>query len=431
MAEYSEYKESDQQWLGKVPSHWNVAKISTIFDENSKQNFEHEYSKQLQFKFGTIIPKKLNYDSEDSDWSIIEKYIIVKPNDIVINGLNLNYDLLSFRVGLVKDEGIITSAYIVLRPREGNNPSYLNYAFKGWDSRKLFHGMGTGVRLTLSWKELKNYYIPIPPKDEQQAIVAYLDKVTADIDKAIAAKERIIASLEERRKIIITHAVTRGIDPDVPLKDSGIDWLGQIPAHWETYPVRHFFDFRNGYTPSKANTSFWTNGTIPWFRMEDIRKTGRFLNKAIQYVTPSALNNGGTFEAGSYILAICTASIGEHAMLIADSLANQQFANLKIRKSLSVRTDSMFIFYYLYVLGRFCKDTANTTTFQYADMTQVKNFIVPLPPIEEQQEIVKFLEYNTSGIETAIAQQKKLIELLRERKNIIINETVTGKVKVI
>lgn len=431
MAEYSEYKESDQQWLGKVPSHWAIAKISTIFDEISKQNFEHEYSKQLQFKFGTIIPKKLSYDSEDSDWSIIEKYVIVKPNDIVINGLNLNYDLLSLRVGLVKEEGIITSAYIVLRPKEGNNPSYLNYAFKGWDSRKLFHGMGTGVRLTLSWKELKNYYIPIPPKEEQETIVAYLDKVTVDIDKAIAAKERIIASLEERRKIIITHAVTRGINPDAPLKDSGIDWLGQIPAHWETYPVRHFFDFRNGYTPSKANTSFWTNGTIPWFRMEDIRKSGRFLNKAIQYVTPSALNNGGTFEEGSYILAICTASIGEHAMLIADSLANQRFANLKIRKSLSVTTDSMFIFYYMYVLGRFCKDTANTTTFQYADMTQVKNFIVPLPPIEEQQEIVKFLEYNTIGIDTAITQQKKLIDLLRERKNIIINETVTGKVKVI
>lgn len=291
-----------------------------------------------------------------------------------------------------------------------------------------------GIRVDqwdLKQNALKSIPFFVPPKDEQEAIVAYLDKVTADMDKAIAAKERIIASLEERLKIIITHAVTRGINPDTPLKNSGIDWLGQIPAHWETYPVRHFFDFRNGYTPSKANTSFWTNGTIPWFRMEDIRKSGRFLDKSIQYVTPSALNNGGTFEAGSFILAICTASIGEHAMLIADSLVNQRFANLKIRKSLSTRTDSMFIFYYMYVLGRFCKDTANTTTFQYADMTQVKNFIVPLPPIEEQQEIVKFLEYNTSGIDTAITQQKKLIDLLRERKNIIINETVTGKVKVI
>lgn len=431
MAEYSEYKDSGQQWLGMVPSHWKVVKIRGVLDENSQQNFAHKISNQLQFKFGTIIPKKLNYDSEDADWSIIEKYIIVSQNDIVINGLNLNYDLLSLRVGLVKEEGIITSAYIVVRPKDGYNPAYLNYAFKGWDSRKLFHGMGTGVRITLSWKELKNYSIPIPPKEEQEAIVAYLDKVTADIDKAIAAKERIIASLEERRKIIITHAVTHGINPDAPMKDSDIDWLGEIPAHWESYPVRHFFDFRNGYTPSKANNSFWTNGTIPWFRMEDIRKSGRFLDKAIQYITPSALNNGGTFEAGSYILAICTASIGEHAMLIADSLANQRFANLKIRKSLSDRTDAMFIFYYLYVLGQYCKDTANTTTFQYADMTQVKNFLVPLPSLDEQHEIVKYLEYNTKGIDTAIAQQKRLIDLLRERKNIIINETVTGKVKVI
>lgn len=359
----------------------------------------------------------------------LSNYKLVNAGDFVINKMK------SWQgsYGLSDYDGIVSPAYFTYK---------LNFPNKVFFSRALrskayipfFMQYSKGIRVDqwdLKQNALKNIPFFVPPKEEQEAIVEYLDKVTADIDKAITAKERIIASLEERRKIIITLAVTRGISSDTPLKDSGIDWLGEIPAHWETYPVRHFFDFRNGYTPSKVNTSFWTNGTIPWFRMEDIRKSGRFLNKAIQYVTPSALNNGGPFEEGSYILAICTASIGEHAMLIADSLANQQFANLKIRKSLSARADSMFIFYYMYVLGRFCKDTANTTTFQYADMTQVKNFIVPLPPIEEQQDIVKYLEYNTRGIDTAITQQKKLIELLRERKNIIINETVTGKVKVI
>ena len=429
MTEYSEYKDSGQQWLGMVPSHWSILPGKAIFAENKTKNKDNQENFVLSLSYGKIIPKKdINEGLVPDNYS---GYQIVKPGYIIVRCTDLQNDKVSLRTGLVQHTGIISGAYLGLIPKDKYSSSFLQYLLFDWDISKELYRYGSGLRQSLSWEDIKYLLLPIPPKEEQEAIVAYLDKVTTDIDKAIAAKERIIDSLEERRKIIITEAVRHGINPETPMKDSGIDWLGEIPAHWESYPVRYFFDFRNGYTPSKANNSFWTNGTIPWFRMEDIRKSGRFLDKAIQYITPSALNNGGTFETGSYILAICTASIGEHAMLIADSLANQRFANLKIRKSLSTRTDSMFIFYYMYVLGRFCKDTANTTTFQYADMTQVKNFIVPLPPIEEQQEIVKFLEYNTSGIDTAITQQKKLIDLLRERKNIIINETVTGKVKVI
>ncbi len=429
MTEYSEYKDSGQQWLGMVPSHWSILPGKAIFAENKTKNKDNQESFVLSLSYGKIIPKKdINEGLVPDNYS---GYQIVKPGYIIVRCTDLQNDKVSLRTALVQHNGIISGAYLGLIPRDSYNSSFLQYLLFDWDISKELYRYGSGLRQSLSWEDIKYLLLPIPPIEEQEAIVSYLDKVTADIDKAIAAKERIIASLEERRKIIITEAVRHGINPETPMKDSGIDWLGEIPAHWESYPVRYFFDFRNGYTPSKANNSFWTNGTIPWFRMEDIRKSGRFLDKAIQYITPSALNNGGTFETGSYILAICTASIGEHAMLIADSLANQQFANLKIRKSLSVRTDPMFVFYYLYVLGQYCRDTANTTTFQYADMTQVKDFIVPLPSLNEQKEIVKYLEYNTKGIETAIAQQKRLIELLRERKNIIINETVTGKVKVI
>ena len=430
MAEYSEYKESGIPWIGKIPSHWDIIPLRAFLELTSNKGYGHMPLLSVTREKGIV----LRGDKGDDDKNNIipedlSNYKLVKAGDFVINKMK------SWQgsYGLSDYDGIVSPAYFTYKLKFPNK-SFFSRALRSKAYIPFFMQYSKGIRVDqwdLKQNALKSIPFFVPPKDEQEAIVAYLDKVTADMDKAIAAKERIIASLEERLKIIITHAVTRGINPDTPLKNSGIDWLGQIPAHWETYPVRHFFDFRNGYTPSKANTSFWTNGTIPWFRMEDIRKSGRFLDKSIQYVTPSALNNGGTFEAGSFILAICTASIGEHAMLIADSLVNQRFANLKIRKSLSTRTDSMFIFYYMYVLGRFCKDTANTTTFQYADMTQVKNFIVPLPPIEEQQEIVKFLEYNTSGIDTAITQQKKLIDLLRERKNIIINETVTGKVKVI
>ncbi len=429
METYSEYKNSGQAWLGEIPSHWELLPGKAIFLENKRKNWDNSESFVLSLSYGRIIPK-INKD-EGLVPDNYSNYQIIDPNFIIIRCTDLQNDKVSLRTGLVRHHGIISGAYLGLIPRRGNNPIYLHYVLYYWDVSKELYRYGSGLRQSLSWFDIKYLQIPIPPICEQEAIVEYLDNVIAEIDKAIEAKERIIAALEERRKIIITEAVTRGINPNVPLRESGIEWLGQIPAHWETIPVRHVFEFRNGYTPSKINPSFWSNGTIPWFRMEDIRKSGRKLERAIQYITPAALNNGGTFDAGSFIMAICTASIGEHAMLIADSQANQRFANLKIRKSLSARFDSQFIFYYMYVLGKYCRDTANTTTFQYADMTLVKNFLVPIPSLEEQKNLVEYLDYNTKGIDLAIVQQKRLIDLLRERKNIIINEIVTGKVKVI
>ncbi len=429
METYSEYKNSGQAWLGEIPSHWELLPGKAIFLENKRKNWDNSESFVLSLSYGRIIPK-INKD-EGLVPDNYSNYQIIDPNFIIIRCTDLQNDKVSLRTGLVRHHGIISGAYLGLIPRRGNNPIYLHYVLYYWDVSKELYRYGSGLRQSLSWFDIKYLQIPIPPICEQEAIVEYLDNVIAEIDKAIEAKERIIAALEERRKIIITEAVTRGINPNVPLRESGIEWLGQIPAHWETIPVRHVFEFRNGYTPSKINPSFWSNGTIPWFRMEDIRKSGRKLERAIQYITPAALNNGGTFDAGSFIMAICTASIGEHAMLIADSLVNQRFANLKIRKSLSARFDSQFIFYYMYVLGKYCRDTANTTTFQYADMTLVKNFLVPIPSLEEQKNLVEYLDYNTKGIDLAIVQQKRLIDLLRERKNIIINEIVTGKVKVI
>lgn len=200
---------------------------------------------------------------------------------------------------------------------------------------------------------------------------------------------------------------------------------------WETYPLRFVFELRGGYTPSKNDQSLWENGTIPWYRMEDIRKSGRFLNESIQKVNAKAVKSKGTFKAGSYIMAICTASIGEHAMLIADSLANQQFMNLKVHKSLISRFNPLFLFYYFFVIGQFCRDNANSTCFQYVDMAALKRYPIPIPRKEEQDEIVEYIETNTSALNNAIKAANKRLELLQERKQIIINEVVTGKKKVI
>lgn len=155
--------------------------------------------------------------------------------------------------------------------------------------------------------------------------------------------------------------------------------------------MSEIFEIRNGYTPSKSNPKFWENGTIPWYRMEDIRQNGRILADSIQHITPVAIKGKGLFEANSFIMAT-TATIGEHALLIADSLANQQFTNFKIRKSLSDRLLVKFVYYYMFLVGEWCKRNTNVSGFASVDMAKLKNLSVPIPPITEQERIVSILD---------------------------------------
>ena len=159
----------------------------------------------------------------------------------------------------------------------------------------------------------------------------------------------------------------------------------------EFKPLGEVFEMRNGYTPSKNNPDFWEGGTIPWFRMDDIRENGRILSDSIQHITPSAIKGKGLFEANSFILAT-TATIGEHALIIADSLANQQFTNLKVRKSLSNLLVTKFIYYYMFIVDDFCKRNTNVSGFASVDMDKLKKMPFPVPPIEVQEEIVRILD---------------------------------------
>lgn len=207
-------------------------------------------------------------------------------------------------------------------------------------------------------------------------------------------------------------------------KPSGIDWIRDIPSHWVSKRLRYVCEFRNGYTPSKANGEYWADGTIPWYRMEDIREFGRFLKESKQSISKDAVKGCGLFEAGSFILAT-TATIGEHAMLIVDSLANQQFTNLKIRKSLNHTVTKEFFFYYLFVIDEFCKSTTKTTTFPAMDMTDLRNFGVSIPPLAEQEAIAAWLDEKCGEIDAAIAKVDREIELIDELKQSEISRVVT------
>lgn len=410
MAAYETYKDSGVKWLGTIPSHWTVLPGKAVCVENKTKNSSNDSKTVLSLSYGNIIVKpKVNEGLVPENYS---GYQIVKPNYIIIRCTDLQNDKTSLRTGFVKDDGIISGAYLGLIPNENVNPKFFHLFLHNWDVTKEIYRHGSGLRQSLSWNDIKCLQILIPPIAEQEAIVAYLDKATGEIDRAIEVQQQMIDALNERIQIIISRAVTKGLNLDAKIGKDG------FPAHWEVFPLRYAMSIRNGYTPSKANPAFWENGTIPWYRMEDIRKSGRMLNEAIQCVTPKAVKSAGTFDAGSFILAICTASIGEHAMLIADSLANQQFTNLKIRKSLKTKLLTKFVFYYFDIIDDFCKSHTNKSGFESVDMEALRKMHFPLPPLSIQQEIVAKLDAFESLLATLRRERtlrQQQYEYYRER----------------
>ena len=211
MANYNNHhtklKQSGISWIGEIPEHWEVKRLGLFFTENKTINSCMQCTEAYKFNYGTLIRKDENIDPTELK-DTYNKYTILRPRDIVINGLNLNYDFVSQRVALATTAGIITSAYIVLSPRTKVNELFFYYLFKSMDGMKLFHGMGTGIRLTLSFKDLRYQLLPIPPLSEQRAIVSYIESKTASINKLIDAYEQQVERVKEYKQRLISDAVT-------------------------------------------------------------------------------------------------------------------------------------------------------------------------------------------------------------------------------
>lgn len=203
--------DSGIEWIGQIPEHWDCERITTQFIENRNLNSKLEYNNALKFQFGTLAAK-IDMGASENYNETYTKYTVIKDNDIVINGLNLNYDFVTQRVAIATECGIITSAYIVISPRKSSNSAFFCYFFKSMDSRKLLNGMGTGIRLTLSFAELKKQYIPIPSSAEQQQIVSYIADKEEKINKAISDIEREIALVKEYKARLISDVVTGKVD---------------------------------------------------------------------------------------------------------------------------------------------------------------------------------------------------------------------------
>ena len=252
---------------------------------------------------------------------------------------------------------------------------------------------------------IDKFEIPVPPLPVQEEIVRILDTFTE-------LQAELQAELQKRKQQYNYYL-------DNLLNFNNISRGGQAEVRW--MKMNEVFEIRNGYTPSKAKKEFWEGGTIPWFRMEDIRQNGRILSDSILHITPKGVKGKGLFKANSFILAT-TATIGEHALIIADSLANQQFTNLSIRKSLENELSVKYVYYYFFVIDEWCKANTNVSNFASVDMSKFYNLLIPIPSISEQQRIVSILDRFdtlttdlTQGLPAEIEKRRQQYEYYRDK----------------
>ena len=395
--------------------------------ENATKNTNCKERLQLQFRYGDIV-RKVNQSEESDVLDTISKYTIVEPDDIMINGLNLNYDFISQRVAQVQERGVITSAYISLRPTEIANSRYFTYFLKSMDAKKMFHGMGTGIRLTLSYNELKNQFIPCPSPEEQTAIANYLDTATAKIDAAIAQQQKMIDLLNERKQIIINCAVTKGLNPNAKMKDSGVEWIGEVPEHWEVRRLKFLLKANLMYGANESAES--EDESYPrYIRITDIDEDGNLRPDTFRSLPPIKAEPY-ILNKGDLLFARSGATAGKAYLFNEDIKAC--FAGYLIKASLKETLMPEYLNYYTKsgIYDNWKKSIFIQATIPNIGAEKYANLQITRPSIKEQCSIVKYLDKETGKINQVVRNCQHQISLLQERKQIIINEVVTGKVKV-
>lgn len=411
MERYREYKESGVKWLGEIPSHWEVVRGLGVFSENKSKNTQLENSTVLSLSYGKIIVKK------DIDSGLVPEeyssYQIVRPGCIIVRSTDLQNDKTSLRIGYVCDEGIITSAYLGLQVKGNNNDKYLYYFLHDWDITKEIYRHGNGLRQSLSWNDLRDISVLLPPLSEQDAIVRYLDTATSEIDKAIAMQEKMIELLNERKQIIIQNAVTKGLDENVEMKESGISCFGKIPKHWLIKGWNYIF-----------------------YNLDKLRKPISAEQRSRRNPQYDYYGASGVIDKIDYY------NVDDKILLIGEDGANLKMRNLplvyKANGKIWVNNHAHILKpiednydYMAYLMETFDYNPYITGSAQ-PKLSQEQLGMVRLcvPPIEEQKKIVIYLEKRLKGFDSAITNCQRQITLLQERKQIFINEVVTGKVRV-
>ncbi len=427
MATYENYKDSGVKWFGQIPSHWEVKKLRAFFDRRNHKVSETEYAPLSVTKNG-IVPQMENVaKSKDSD-----NRRLVRIGDFVINSRSDRKG----SSGVSELEGSVSFVNTIMVPRKGVIPAFCNYLLKSYAFIEENYRNGHGIVAdlwTTSFDEQKLIKIAMPVPEEQKAIVAYLDKVTGDINRAIEAQQKMIDTLNERKQIIITRAVTRGLNPDTPLRYSGIDWLGEIPEHWEVMKLGSLGVISNGIS---NDASYFGEG-FPFVSYSDVYKNFS-LPKEIRGLAKSSERDQKVFsiQRGDVFFTRTSETADEigFSSVCLETIPKAVFAGFLIRfrpkENIIVPEFSKFYFRASCHRNYFVKEM-NLVTRASLSQQLLKGLTVLLPPKSEQNSIADFLNSKITDLDNSIENCERMISLLQERKQIIINEVVTGKTKVI
>lgn len=414
---YPEYQRAPDAWMGDVPAHWGLERMKYgLTEKATKKNPDLPPG---AISYGKVVTK----DAEKIASETRATYQEVLAGEYLINPINLNYDLVSLRTALSEMDVCVSPAYIVLRAvPEKVHPVFGNYVLHVFDGCHM-KTLGAGVRQTITFKDIGQCVWPLPPMEEQTAIARFLDRETGLIDGLIEKKTRFIALLKEKRAAVITHAVTKGIDPDAPMKDSGVDWLGHVPAHWDVVPPTALFTeskerAREGDQMLSATQKY---GVIPLAEYEALEQ--RQVTMAVVN-----LNMRKHVEVGDFVISMRSMDGGlERARAVGS--VRSSYSVLKPGPDVEGRFYGALMKSSLYIqalrlTSNFIRDG------QDLNFGHVRKVKLPKPDLREQAGIADHIEAETARIDGLIALTERSIDLLREKRAALITAAVTGKIDV-
>jgi type I restriction enzyme S subunit len=430
LKKYDSYKDSGIEWIGEIPSHWELKPLKHLVFCN-KDSLAENTNAEIEINYIEIGDVSSIDGIKDTTTYQFEKAPsrarrIVKEGDVIISTVRTYLKAIT-SISSKFDGYIASTGFAVLTPKLINSgflgKLVLNEGFIG-----EIISLSKGVSYpSITASDLTNIKIPIPESTEQTAIANYLDQKTTQIDNLIAKKERLIQLLEEERTAIINQAVTKGLDPNVPMKDSGIEWLGEIPEHWEIKRIGHISKVVRGASPRPAGDPLLFNGAfLPWITVKEVTNAeGKYIVSTETYLTEEGSKHTRIIEPETLLLSNSGATLGVPRITKIRGGINDgsvAFLNLQVQRD--------YLYYFFLTHTKIYRDEVSGYGQPNLNTDIVKSTKVPLPNQDEQFEIVSFIENYIARFEDLMNKTTEEIELLKEYKTALISEVVTGKVDV-
>ena len=399
---YPAYKPTDVEWLGEIPAHWEVRRLkySAPFGngklDNKPEGATYVGLENIEPWTGELL---LDHQPDSVDSTVVT----FAPGDVLFGKLRPYLA----KVAYPDFEGTATSEVLVMRPLEECSQSYLAYCLLNAPYIRWIDTLTYGAKMPrVSPDEVACSFIPLPPLPEQQATAAFLERETARIDALVAKKERLIELLQEKRTALITRAVTRGLDPNAPVKDFGVEWLGEIPAHWEPIRLRYLASMRAGTGITSAE-------------IEEVGEYPVFGGNGIRGYTSSYTHDGNLPLIGR-----------QGALCVAVSVASGKFwateHAIVVDPGEQVRSDCLAYILQAMSLNQYSQSAAQPGL----NIETISDVLAPVAPLTEQQAIVAFLDQETAKLDSLVAKIREAIERLRELRSALISAAVTGRIDV-